>query len=87
MTQALDRMAAETSAMRRVVESITTDQVRMQAEIKLLTSQLERAERELNKKIDDNSLRKAWANLTSIVAGLASLLALLIAMGVIKGAQ
>jgi regulator of replication initiation timing len=86
MTKALDRMATETNAMRGVVESIRTDQIKLQAEIKLVSSQLERTEKELRAEIERNSIKKVWSNLTSIVAGLVSILALLVALGVVKGA-
>jgi septation ring formation regulator EzrA len=84
MTQALERMANETSQMRGVVESIRLDQIRLQAEINLVSSQLQSTARELREEIDRNSIKKVWANMTSIVAGLVSIVALLVSLGVIK---
>jgi chromosome segregation ATPase len=86
MTQALERLTNETSQMRAVMESVRLDQIRLQAEINLVSSQLQSTARELRDEIDRNSVKKLWANMTSIVAGLVSIVALLVALGVVKGA-
>ena len=85
MTLAVEKMTAETQAMRKVVEGITSDQIKMQAEIRLLTVRMENTERELRADIERRSIRKLWGDFTSVVAGLVSIFALLVALGMVRG--
>ena len=53
-------------------------------EIEQIRKDMERLAKETDDKFESNSPKRLWGNLTAVVSGLVSLIALLVALGVIK---
>jgi len=85
MQNAVETLTGETRSLTRAIEQVGSDAKRTQWEVEALAQRLERTEKELRAEIERNSVKKLWGNLTSFLAAATSLMALLVALGVVKG--
>lgn len=85
MQGAVEGLASETRRLTGVIEQVGSEAKRTQWEVQALAQRLERTEKELRAEIERNSVKKLWGNLTSFLAAATSLMALLVALGVVKG--
>jgi regulator of replication initiation timing len=97
MQNAVEALTRQTSVLTKAIEQVGSEAKRTQWEVEALAEKLaatelslrqqaQQTERELRAEIERNSVKKLWGNLTSFLAAATSLLALLVALGVIKGA-
>lgn len=85
MQGAVEKLTGETTRLTSVIETVGSEARRTQWEVEALAQRLERTEKDLRAEIERNSLKKLQGNITSFLAAATSLVALLVALGVIKG--
>lgn len=91
LAQLVDEMRRQTETIKAVTDDsnrtkwqVEALQERLLATERDLQTRLQQQDKQLREEIERGSLRKIWGNATSILSGLVSLVALLVALGLFK---